>query len=79
MKPVAPPSAGHKSARILVHDHDLSALHHVLLVLLIEAIGPQKLGNGVNSFAPELKITLSLILALPLFIVRSVVSRSIST
>ena len=45
---IAPAAAGHQAAGVLVDDDDLVVLDDVLHVLLVEAVGPEQLGNGVD-------------------------------
>lgn len=42
MQAFAPAAAGHEAARELVHDDDLAVLHDVVLVAVIEVVGPQR-------------------------------------
>ena len=70
VEPVAPSAARHQAPRILIHDHDLAALHDVMLVLLVETIGSQELRDGMDALASDLKILLRFFLPTALIIVR---------
>ncbi len=69
MQTVAPSTTGHQATGVLIHDHYLSTLHNVLLVLLVQAIGSQKLGDRMNALAPYLEILFGFFLLLPLFVI----------
>ena len=48
VQPVGPTAARHDAAGVLVNDHDLALLDDVFDVFLVERIGAQELGNGVD-------------------------------
>ncbi len=55
MQPVGPAAPRHHTTGILVDDIDLSVLHHVFLVPLIEAVGTEQLADAVDAFAALLE------------------------
>ena len=57
---VAPAAAGHQAAGVLVHDDDLVVLDDVLDVLLVEAVGLEQLGDGVDALGLGLELLLEL-------------------
>ncbi len=48
MQSIAPPSPGHESPRVLVHDDHLVLLNHIVHILLKDTVRTQKLTNVVN-------------------------------
>ena len=61
---VAPAAAGHQAAGVLVDDDDLVVLDDVLDVLLVEAVGLEQLGDGVDALGLGLELLLELGLGL---------------
>ena len=48
MESVGPTATGHDTAGVFIDDHDLTFLDDVFDVALVEGIGAEELGNGVN-------------------------------
>ena len=70
MQSIAPPSPGHESPRVLIHNDHLVLLHHVVHILLKDTVRPQKLTNIMNPLTRLLVIRLCLRLGFNLLLKR---------
>jgi hypothetical protein len=66
MQAVAPPPSAHLAARVFIHDDHLVLLHHVLHVLLKEAVRPQQVRDIVDALALPVAPRLELVFFLDL-------------